>query len=112
MIREGHAHVLFDMPRDLELWSLRLRRGTARVETRRANPLGVPPAEADPARRNETSGVLLHLALASRGKVTPVSDDRPPAPLKDDVLHVAVFEERRAEAEAWLERNGWETAVV
>jgi hypothetical protein len=112
MIREGHAHLMFDAPRDLELWSLRLRRGTARVETRRANPEGALPAQADAARRDAPSGVLLRLAVINRGKMTPVSDDDPPAPQKEDVLHVAVFEERRAEAEAWLQRNGWGPTVT
>jgi NhaP-type Na+/H+ or K+/H+ antiporter len=108
MIRETHAHLLFDAPRDLELWSLRIRRGTARVEMRRANPKIVPPNEANRAMGDATSGVLLRLAVARRGTVTPVSDDDPVRPRKDAVLYVAVFEERRAEAEAWLERHGWD----
>ena len=49
------------------------------------------------------TGELLRLALFSRGKL---------APLENDVLHVAIFEERRAEAEACLERIGWGEAAA
>jgi len=107
MIRGAHGHLMFDALRDLELWSMRLRRGTARVETRRGSAPGAQPDAADAAGDEEPPGVLLRLAVVRRSTVTPVSDADPPVPRKDDVLHVAVFEERCEEAEAWLERNGW-----
>jgi NhaP-type Na+/H+ or K+/H+ antiporter len=112
MIQDRHALLLFGAPRDLELWSLRLRRGTAKVELRRAGTgSSPPPAAADAVHGDAPSGVLLRLALTRRGKVTPVSDADSPVAGKDELLHVAVFEQRREEAEAWFERNGWGAAV-
>ena len=58
----------------------------------------------------EPPGALLRLAVVRRGRAIPVSDADPSSPRDGDVLYVAVFEDRRQEAEAGLERNGWARA--
>ena len=100
MIREIGARTLFGEPRDLELWSLRLRRETAVVQVCRvtAAPEGDAPITAP-------ANILLPLVVVRKGKATAFHDA---AGLKqDDRIHVAVFVEQRKEAQAWFEERGW-----
>ncbi len=107
MIGDAGCSVLFGSPRDLELWSMRLRRGTAKVgRYARTHSLASPDAPEGKA-LDPPAGVLLPLALSRRGKIVPVSDAVEPR--EKDLLHAAVFEERLTEAAVWLERNGWST---
>jgi hypothetical protein len=113
MIGATGCRVLFGTPHDLELWSMRLRRGTARVEsfTRGTPPKQTDDAEPDGRAPFDTPpGLLLPLILVRKNTTIPVNDAEKPR--AKDVLHVAVFEERREEARAWLERNGWSASVV
>lgn len=105
MVREADCSVLFGVPRDLELWSMRLRRRTAEVQRFfRTHP---PAADTDPGTKafDPPPGVLFPLALVRRGKIRPVSDAD--VPRENDFLYAAVFEDRLTEAAAWFEQNGW-----
>ena len=98
--------VLFGHPRDLELWALRLRRGTAAIEIwRRA----AKDAESEGDDALKTPKNLCLPLITWRGeKVFPANDV---AGVKhDDVVHFAIFSERRDEARAWLVTNGWQAA--
>ena len=96
------AEILFDSERAIELWSLRLERRLAVVESWRAE-------ENEPSLpREEASG-----ALASFLPLVLFRDDRP-APLgtkskprKGDRLAVALFTEEQRDAEARLALGGW-----
>ena len=105
MIAERGCKVLFGSPRDLELWSMRLRRKTAEV---RRYVHTHPPEDSEAKPPEPPGGVVLPLALSRRGKIMPLSDSVEPR--EKDVLHVAVFTERLTEAGSWLERNGWTPA--
>ncbi len=100
MIREIGGKVLFGEARDLELWSLRLRRRFAEVRTCRVS--GSPE---DPPPGNTPANLLLPLLVVSRGKVQLFHDGL--ALKKDDQIHVALFGELREQAENWLARQGW-----
>jgi NhaP-type Na+/H+ or K+/H+ antiporter len=108
MIREADCSVLFGVPRDLELWSLRLRRGTAEVQRFCRTHPPADPANSGPKAFDPPTGVLFPLALVRRGKIRPVSDAD--VPRANDVLYAAVFEDRLTEAAAWFEGNGWTAA--
>jgi hypothetical protein len=108
MIREADCSVLFGVPRDLELWSLRLRRGTAEVQRFCRTHPPADPANSGPKAFDPPPGVLFPLALVRRGKIRPVSDAD--VPRANDVLYAAVFEDRLTEAAAWFEGNGWTAA--
>jgi len=107
LVLQQGLSMLFGRPRDLELWALRLRRGIAEVEPwRLAGP--APGAEesgeqADPFDTPE--GVLLPLVLVRSERAHVVSSKWPFR--KGDVVHFAVFEEKRGEARDWLAGQGW-----
>jgi NhaP-type Na+/H+ or K+/H+ antiporter len=105
MIREADCRVLFGGPRDLELWSLRIRRGTAEVQ--RLSRTHPPSNEESPEAIaiDPPSGIVLPVAVVRRGRILLVTDAM--APRENDVLYAAVFEDRVAEAAAWFENNGW-----
>ena len=100
MILEAGTQVLFGEPRDLELWSLRLRRGFAEVLACRVGqaPEGNGVFAAP-------SNIVLPLMVVRKGKATVFHDA---ANLKNgDTVHVAVFLEQRQEGEAWIGEQGW-----
>jgi len=108
--RTRGARVLFGAPRDIELWAVRFRRGIASTE---AWKLTVKPKKAAAAEGEEdktptfaTPESLLLPLLHQRGnKLTPVSGRTTLA--EGDVVHFAVLDERREEAEAWLRERGF-----
>jgi len=99
--------VLFGHPRDLELWALRLRRGTAGIEIwRRAAEDSESEGEGDALKTPKN--LCLPLITWRVDKVFPANDA---AGVKhDDVVHFAIFSERRDEAREWLVANGWQAA--
>jgi len=98
MVHKLGAAVLFGRARHLDLWALRLERGLARTESWRAD------APAAPGELIEQEGLLPLLVGRAPARV-PV--DGATRVKKGDELVVAVFEEKRQEAEAWLEGAGW-----
>jgi NhaP-type Na+/H+ or K+/H+ antiporter len=108
IILKSGAEVLFGMPRDLDMWSVRLRRGNAVLETwrlegksqksdpeagRAAGPFGFPRKW------------LLPMVMQRSSAVFPVSTGRDIR--KNDVVHFAVFAEEREQAHVWLRENEW-----
>ena len=144
MVREMGANVLFGRERDLELWDVRFRRGTATIEEWR---LGKAPKKDDidleeahtetsepklpadskaphgdkapgnGAGESETpsSGLaaypdsLLPLALKRGSRRIPVAVGVDPK--RGETATFAVWEDMRAEAEAFLKGRGWEPAA-
>jgi len=104
MVRRVGATVLFGKPRTLELWTLRLERGTDRVETW----LGAPAA-AEGGRETASDAEAAHAVLplaVRRGKSLRIVDG-PARSQEGDELLVVVFQEARAKAVEWLEAEGW-----
>jgi len=100
MVRRIGAAVLFGEPRTLELWTLRLERGTGRVETWR----GVRAAKQGEG-ETEAAHAVLPLAVR-RGKSLRIVDG-PVHPQEGDELLAVVFQAAREKAVAWLEAEGW-----
>ena len=108
-VQELHASVLFGGPRDLELWTLRMRRQLTDVEPwrleRSPGDAAGEPAEIDPSGQDTPENLLLPLVMRRGEKVTVVHSGRPFK--KGIVVHFALFREFREEAEEWLRANGW-----
>lgn len=132
MVEENHSHVIFSSPLDLDLWSVRLRRGTASVERWRYTPSAAKDApgdkEAEPP-TNKSEGVptigeanaskkpdapvnpfvrrnlFVGIAITRGGSVTPV--DEATKPKAGDLAHFVVFRDQREEAEAKMRGAGW-----
>ena len=109
MAAEAGLHVMFGAPRSLEFWTLRLERGTARVESWSYDEPR-DDLDASPAAFAEDGELqVLPIAYRRRNRVRVV-DDRTEFK-RGDVLIVAVYDERRALAEAWFHDRGF-VAVV
>jgi len=96
------AEILFDGERAIALWSLRLERRLAVVESWQAEE------EESSLPREEASGSpasFLPLVLYRDGRPTPLGAK--PKPRKGDRLAVALFTEERRDAEARLALGGW-----
>lgn len=100
--------VLFGHPRDLELWALRLRRGMAGIEVwRRTEADGESESEReDPL--ITPKNLCLPLITWRGDKVFPTHGEA--GVNLDDIVHFAVFSERRDEAREWLTAHGWRPA--
>jgi NhaP-type Na+/H+ or K+/H+ antiporter len=112
MVSEAGASVLFAEERDLELWSVRVRRGLCSVQPWRFTNRDPAPEEAKrPAVSlpHKIRNSLLPLTH-SRGKTTRPVDDQTRLAV-DDVLCWLVFDEHREDAEIWLAEHGWEKAT-
>jgi NhaP-type Na+/H+ or K+/H+ antiporter len=111
VVRRAGAQVLFGLPRDLELWALRLRRGTALIEmwrsVERRRTRGVERGHGH--RPFDTPELLCLPLVVWRGeRVFPVTCV---AGIQvGDIVHFAVCRERLQEARAWLEAHGWVAA--
>jgi hypothetical protein len=106
MVRQAGADILFGWPRNLDIWSLRLERGTAELAWLRRSADG-DAQEGDPeAMRREFENVLLPLVVR-RGKKTVPFDSRTTFREGDEMV-AAVFGDKRLEADTWLTGNGWE----
>ncbi|MCP3981239.1 MAG: hypothetical protein GY716_18215, partial [bacterium] len=107
LVRGADAEVVFGEPRDLELWDVRLRRGTVSLEPW---SLEVRPGNLDLDVRDERpfavlEGVLLPM-VAQRGQhAAPVNSKT--LFRKGDIVHFAIFDEQRQQAYDWLEERGW-----
>jgi NhaP-type Na+/H+ or K+/H+ antiporter len=113
LVRRTGGSVLFGIPRDLELWAMRLRRGTASIEMWRAEQAERPGSTANRGSRRpwETpENLCIPLVVWRRDRVFPINGDD--GILSGDIVHFAIFDERRYEARAWLERNGWTAAYA
>lgn len=104
IVHEEGAVVLFARSQMVEDWSEALSRGAATVERWRfAKPL--PEAEVDGEVLDDERGTVLLLTTRRPGRVRPWDDETSPREL--DEADVLVLEERRGEAERWLQVQGW-----
>jgi hypothetical protein len=91
--------VLFAQARDLELWSLRLRHCTAAIEIWRAAEISGPRGIDTP------EGFCLPLVVWRNEKIFPAHAG---VTLQvGDIVHFAVYDQRRQEAHDWLREQGW-----
>jgi hypothetical protein len=109
-VQRAHGKVLLGMPRDLELWSLRMRRKLAGLEVWRKDsepPVLGEDAENEPEFFQTPKSLLLPLAVKRGGKTFPVHSGMPFK--TGDEVTFTVFEGHRAEARERLERLGWQS---
>jgi hypothetical protein len=109
MVQEMGGAVLFGDETDLELWSVRIRRGIAAVEVWRLRVTEEKP-ENDGANPVELPKDMRHnlLPLAIReDKTIGLLDNRTKIREGDSVFWL-VFAERRDDTVKWLEQSGWE----
>jgi hypothetical protein len=105
---ERHGiHVLFDQPRDVERWNVRLRHGL--TETARFRFTAPPPRDAaedrDGAARGAAMDPFLILTVERAGRVEPMQRDLEPK--TGDEAVVLLLTERRDDAVAALAQLGW-----
>ncbi len=103
MVDEIGARVLFGGPSNLDLWIMRLERGTAAIEIWHRNG----KAETPPTGSGipDVDNDLLVLAVRRGRRVMPM--DSGVSFKSGDDLFVLIFAERRSQAIDWLERQGW-----
>jgi hypothetical protein len=104
IVHDAGAVILFGRGETVDEWSDRIARGEVRIERWRftRHP---PGNEFDPARPDEERDALLILTIRRPGRIRPPDDETTFREL--DEADIAVFGERRAEAEAWLRGRGW-----
>ncbi len=108
-VQRAHGRVLLGMPRDLELWSLRMRRKLACLEVWRKDsepPVTDDNAQEEPEFFQTPKSLLLPLAVKRGDKIAPVHSGQPSK--TGDEVTFTVFEGHRAEARERLEQQGWE----
>jgi voltage-gated potassium channel Kch len=107
-LRELGATRLFSGPTDTELWSVRIRRAVATVES------WTSPRPADTENQQEERrrllpeklrGSALPLVYLRDGQLWPVTESY--RPRRDDAVAWLVLEERRSEIREQLARLGW-----
>jgi NhaP-type Na+/H+ or K+/H+ antiporter len=104
VVGRAGARTLFGAPRDLELWALRMRRRTASIEIwRYAGRPEEVPVDAPPFDNTETR--LLPLVTWRGKRVFPVNAED--GLREGDIVHFALFDEAKVEAQQWLLDHGW-----
>ena len=114
IVESSGAKVLFGSPRDLDMWSVRLRRGFARLATFRLTVK--PERDTETMETGEKQHgidlfgfprtLLLPLVLQRGSEVAPIHAGRELR--KGDLLHFAIHAERSNEANLWLTQHDWE----
>jgi NhaP-type Na+/H+ or K+/H+ antiporter len=108
MVAAAGGTVLFGERADIELWSVRLRRGIALIEEWTAGQASADAAPKVGELPKELQNVLLPVTLR-RGDSVELIDDR--SKLREgDAVSWLVVEDRLDEAHAWLASQGWRRA--
>jgi hypothetical protein len=105
MIHEAGGHVLFGCECDVALWSVRLRRGLAKVERWRRTRMEERRWPGDRSLPEAMAGLLLPLVIR-RNRQTLLVDESTEFKEKDEVSFL-VFSENRSDAVQWLVSEGW-----
>jgi NhaP-type Na+/H+ or K+/H+ antiporter len=105
LIQDAGAHVLFGSERDIDLWSIRLRRGLAQTERWQRSRLEKRDWPDGQALPEAITGALLPLVLR-RGSTTVLVDENTEFKEKDELVLI-VFSEKREDANRWLVAQGW-----
>jgi len=108
MIEDAAARVLFGSEKDLDLWSVRIRRGTADIQNWEC---GVSEGASDGGTKRQIEipkdlqNVLLPMTIRSGESVEPVSDRA--RVQEGDIVSFLVFSERGNDARNWLSGLRW-----
>ncbi|MFQ6608449.1 MAG: cation:proton antiporter [Fidelibacterota bacterium] len=107
MVHNIGGSILFARPRDLEVWSVRLKQGQVELQTREwTGSSGDKPDLISSSMEN----LVLPLVYHHNSKVHPVDDN---IKLKNgDLLTFLINLRRKVEAEGWLRQQGWMLPVI
>jgi len=105
LVEDGHAHVLFDGPHDVERWDVRARRGDVVVERW---VFAGEPERGEGEEVPSAGELLVILALQRGGKTVPMHAAHKWR--EKDVAHVAVHKAEREDALRVLRAWGFEPA--
>ncbi len=110
MIHKLGSKVLWDGPHYLNLWSGRLDRERAKVETWLCELPRDPqePERVETSEKRARTRVVLPLAVRRANRVFLYSSELKVKP--GDELHVLIQQDRREVACAWLRQQGWREA--
>jgi NhaP-type Na+/H+ or K+/H+ antiporter len=103
LLERHGARVLFDRPKDVERWSVRLRHGAVSHQRWRFERL---PEDAPPPESSATDPWLV-LAIERSGRVLPMHAGLEPR--EGDLAHVLVHEPEQERAGEALRARGWQT---
>ena len=106
LVHEIGARVLFGRARNLIAWSERISRGAVSVGRWKLASRTFDVTEP-PQSRTHPRNFVLPLTIESDEGVHQAIDDRTPF-RKGDVARLAIHDDRRQEAEAWLAQEGWQ----
>ena len=104
VLARQRSHALFDRPKDVERWSVRLRHGDARLERWRFRGGPTQPA----AEFGSAADPWLVLAIERGGSVEPMHDGI--TPREGDLAHVLIFAREAERAAEALSARGLEPA--
>jgi hypothetical protein len=107
IIHHADAHILFGIRTDVDLWSMRLRRGTATLERWRRARRESPSWPEDTEVPGNLTNAFVPLAIRRDKKVAPVDDTA--RYNKGDELTLAIFNEKHDEVVEWLVAQGWDS---
>lgn len=110
MIEDAAARVLFGSEADLDLWSVRIRRGTAGVQKWSRESANGGSLEGGTKDRidvpRELQNAILPMSIHGGESVEPISHRT--RLQQGDVVSWLVFSEREDEAGTWLSEHGWQ----
>ena len=107
IIREARATVLFGIPTDVDLWSLRLRRGIASVSRWKCLVDESSLWSENVSLPKNIVNAHVPVAVRRNGKVFPM--EKGICFGKGDELYLAIFHEKKNDVVAWMHEQGWET---
>ena len=102
IVKNAGAQVLFGIPRDLENWVERMHRNQASVESWK---LVNKPAKENDVARYEFPRFVLPLVVQRGKQAFPANAGEELT--RGDVVHFAIVQSKREEAEAWLGERDW-----
>lgn len=107
IVHDAQAEVLFGRPRDLDLWAVRARRETVRLENWRLDEAPAPADGAKPVKEilDAAHNLLLPLTVTRGTRLSPVSDRQSFRP--GDVVRFAAFVDQYENARSVLVERGW-----
>jgi len=111
MVKDAGGRVLFGEARTLDLWTLRLERGTAAVQRWRMERPPKDDEKKDGEKEQHWRQNVVLPIVVERGSKTFPMDGQVKFKV-DDVLHVVVFHEKLTDATAWLDERGWRPVEI
>jgi NhaP-type Na+/H+ or K+/H+ antiporter len=106
IVQESRADVLFGVSADVDLWSLRLRRGIASESRWRYRPDEELPFSEFMDLPQNLQNAFIPVALRRNGKSVPVKENMDFQ--EGDELTLVIFHEKRKDLDPWLLKQGWQ----